>query len=268
MAAITASMVKELRDKTDAGMMECKKALQETDGNMDAAIEFLRKAGVAKAGKRAERQVKEGKIFIVAEGNAAVIVEVLSETDFVAKNEKFFEYVKAAAARILAATSGDGDITAKAQEIEAANLTQMIATIGENMQLRRAYRYETAGKVGSYLHLGGKIGVVVDVEGEVPADLDLNSICMHIAAFKPSYVCSCEVPAEAIAKEREIAAAQIQGKPANIVDKIVDGKINKWYSEICLVNQPWIHDDKTTLAKIAPKMTVKRFIRWEVGQEL
>ncbi|MPN42898.1 Elongation factor Ts [bioreactor metagenome] len=109
---------------------------------------------------------------------------------------------------------------------------------------------------------------MIDVEGQIPADLSLNDICMHIAAFKPSYVCSCEIPQDVIAKEKEIAAAQITGKPADMVEKIVNGKINKWFTEVCLVNQPWIRDDKTTLAKIAPAMKVKRFLRWEIGQEL
>ncbi len=268
MANITAGMVKELRDKTDAGMMDCKKALEETNGDMEAAVEYLRKAGITKAEKRSARTVKEGKIYALVNGGKAVMVEVLSETDFVAKNEKFFEYIKAAAARILQGTSGDGDISEKAQALEAANLTQLIATIGENMQIRRVFRFETAGQIAAYLHLGGKVGVMIDVEGQIPAGLSLNDICMHIAAFKPSYVCSCEIPKEVIAKEKEIAAAQITGKPADMVEKIVGGKINKWFTEVCLVNQPWIRDDKTTLAKIAPAMKIKRFLRWEIGQEL
>lgn len=268
MANITAALVKELRDKTDAGMMDCKKALAETNGDMAAAIEYLRKTGVTKAEKRSGKTVKEGKIFALVEGNAAVMAEVLSETDFVAKNDKFNDYVKAATGRILKATAGsDGDVSAKAQELEKENLVNLIAVIGENMQIRRAARFETSGKIGSYLHLGGKIGVMVDVEGEATPEL-LNDICMHIAAFKPSYVRPEEVPAEAVAKEKEIASAQITGKPANIVEKIVVGKIQKWYSDICLVKQPWIRDDKSTLEKAAPKLKVKRFIRWEVGQEL
>ncbi len=268
MADITASMVKELRDKTDAGMMDCKKALAETNGDMAAAIEYLRKAGITKAEKRSGRTVKEGKIFAIVEGQAAVQIEVLSETDFVASNEKFFEYVKATAGRVLKGTAGsDGDVTAKAQEIEKENLINLIAVIGENIQLRRAVRFETAGKIASYLHLGGKIGVLLDVEGESTPEL-LSDICMHIAAFKPMFVNETEIPAEAIAKEKEIASAQITGKPANIVEKIVVGKIQKWFGDVCLVKQPWIRDDKSTLEKVAPKLKVKRFVRWEVGQEL
>jgi elongation factor Ts len=274
MATITAAMVKELRDKTDAGMMDCKKALAETNGDMDAAVEYLRKAGITKAEKRAERATKEGKIYALIEGNKGVMIEVLSETDFVAKNEKFFDYVKAAAARILAATEGDGDISAKAQELEFTNLKELSGVIGENMQLRRAVRFESAGKLGAYLHMGGKVGVVVDVEGEVPADLNVEDICMHVAAFNPGYVCSCAVPADAVNKEKEIALAQLNNdekmanKPAEMKEKIISGKIAKWYKEVCLVDQAWIRDDKTTLSKIAPKMVVKRFVRWEIGQEI
>ena len=274
MATITAAMVKELRDKTDAGMMDCKKALTETNGDMEAAVEYLRKAGITKAEKRAERQTKEGRVCIAVEGNKAVMIEVLSETDFVAKNEKFGDYVKAAAGRILAATSGDGDITAKAQELEATNLKELSGVIGENMQLRRAVRVESVGKIGSYIHFGDKVGVIVDVEGEIPESVTVEDICLHVTAFKPLFVCSCAVPADAVNKEKEIALAQLDndpkmaGKPAEMKEKIVMGKIGKWYKEVCLIEQPWIRDDKTSLAKIAPKMTVKRFIRWEVGQEI
>ncbi len=268
MANISAALVKELRDKTDAGMMDCKKALAETNGDMAAAIEYLRKTGITKAEKRSGKTVKEGKIAALVDGNAAILTEILSETDFVAKNDKFNDYVKAATERVLKGTAGsDGDIAAAAQAIEKDNLVNLIAVIGENIQLRRAIRFESAGKIGSYLHLGGKIGVMVDVEGEATPEL-LSDICMHIAAFKPSYVRPDEIPAEAVAKEKEIAAAQIEGKPANIIEKIVTGKIQKWFGDVCLVKQPWIRDDKTTLEKAAPKLKVKRFVRWEVGQEL
>ena len=272
--AITAAMVKELRDKTDAGMMDCKKALTETNGDMEAAVEYLRKAGITKAEKRSERQTKEGRVCIAAEGNKAVMIEVLSETDFVAKNEKFGDYVKAAAARILAGTSGSGDISAKAQEIEATNLKELSGVIGENMQLRRAVRIESAGQIGTYIHFGDKVGVIVDVEGEIPANVTVEDICLHVTAFKPMYICSCAIPADAIAREKEIALAQLDndpkmaGKPAEMKEKIVMGKIGKWYKDVCLIDQPWIRDDKTSLAKIAPKLTVKQFVRWEVGQEI
>ena len=267
MANITAAMVKELRDKTDAGMMDCKKALTETNGDMEAAVEYLRKTGAAKAEKRADKATKEGKVFAAVDGNKAVMIEVLCETDFVAGNEKFFDYVKEAAGRVLAATSGDGDVTEKAQELENNNLKELFVKFGEKMVLRRAVRFESAGIVSSYMHGNGKIGIMIEVEGTTDPEL-LKAICMHIAAYSPMYVNSSEVPADAIAKEKEIAAAQLAGKPANMIEKILAGKINKWYTEICLMNQPWIHDDKTCLAKLAPGVKVNKFVRWTVGQEL
>ena len=215
MANITAAMVKELRDKTDAGMMDCKKALTETNGDMEAAVEYLRKTGAAKAEKRADKATKEGKVFAAVDGNKAVMIEVLCETDFVAGNEKFFDYVKEAAGRVLAATSGDGDVTEKAQELENNNLKELFVKFGEKMVLRRAVRFESAGIVSSYMHGNGKIGIMIDVEGTTDPEL-LKAICMHIAAYSPMYVNSSEVPADAIAKEKEIAAAQLAGKPANM----------------------------------------------------
>ncbi len=265
---ITAAMVKELRDKTDAGMMECKKALSESNGNMEAAVEYLRKAGVTKAEKRADRTTKEGKVFIASDDKAAVMIEILCETDFVAGNEKFFDYVKQAAARVLAGTSGDGDITAKALEIEAGNLKELFVKFGEKMILRRAVRYEDAeGKIASYIHGDGRVCILIDARGSNDPEL-LKQVCMHIAAFSPRFIVPEDVPADVIAKEKEIAKAQIVGKPANMIDKIVMGKINKWYSEVCLVRQPWIHDDKTCLAKLAPALKIVKFARWAVGQEL
>ena len=143
----------------------------------------------------------------------------------------------------------------------------MIATIGENMQIRRAEKWQSKGKIASYLHQGGRIVVMVDVEGEVSDDI-LSELCMHIAAFSPAYITPEGIPAEDIAKEKEIAAAQMAGKPAEMIDKIVGGKINKWYSEVCLVKQPWIKDDKTCFEKLAPKATIKRFVRWSIADEV
>ena len=191
MANITAAMVKELRDKTDAGMMDCKKALTETNGDMEAAVEYLRKTGAAKAEKRADKATKEGKVFAAVDGNKAVMIEVLCETDFVAGNEKFFDYVKEAAGRVLAGTSGDGDITEKAQELENNNLKELFVKFGEKMVLRRAIRFESAGVVASYMHGNGKIGIMIDVEGTNDPEL-LKAICMHIAAYSPLYVTPAE----------------------------------------------------------------------------
>ena len=265
--AITAAMVKELRDKTDAGMMDCKKALTEANGDMEAAVELLRKSGMTKAEKRADKVTKEGKIFAVVNGKNAVMIEINCETDFVAGNEKFFDFVQEAAARVLAGTNGEGDITAQAQGLEDRNLAELFVKFGEKMVLRRALRYEGTGTVYAYMHGNGRFGVMVEVEGTEDTEL-LKHICMHIAAFSPEFITSKDIPEARIAKEKEIAAAQLQGKPDNMIEKILIGKINKWYSEVCLMNQPWILDDKTSLAKLAPGITVKRFARWAVGQEI
>ena len=266
MAEITAKMVKDLRDKTDAGMMDCKKALVEADGDMEKAVDILRKSGMAKAAKKSGRGVKEGKVGSKIDGKVGAMVEVLCETDFVATNDKFKDYVESTVAKV-AGLGADGDISAEVAESEKEGLTAMIATIGENMAIRRAVRWESAGKCASYLHMGGRIGVLVDVEG-CDDDAVLTDLCMHIAAFKPSYVAPEDIPAELDAKEREIAAGQVEGKPAEIIDKIVNGKIAKWYNEVCLMKQPWVRDDKQSVEKANPGMVVKRFLRWEVGEEI
>jgi elongation factor Ts len=266
MADITAKMVKELRDKTDAGMMDCKKALVEADGDMSAAVDVLRKSGIAKAEKKSGRATKEGKIVSSINNGTGVLIEALCETDFVATNDKFIEYVNSVAAKV-ADMPEEGDLSEAVSEMEKDSLTKLIATIGENMQLRRALRWESKGKCASYLHMGGKIGVMVDVEGDADEET-LSSLCMHIAAFKPEYVSPENIPAETVEKEKEIAAGQVEGKPAEIIDKIVMGKINKWYKEVCLVKQPWIRDDKQSVEKANPGLTIKRFVRWEIGEEL
>ncbi len=263
---ISAEVVKELREKTGAGMMDCKKALTEANGDMEKAIEFLRKHGIAKAEKKAGRATKEGKVLSLIKDGKAVLVEVLCETDFVATNEKFINYVMGVAERALALPD-NGCVTEKVCENEKASLTEMIAKIGENMMIRRCAKWNVEGNAGSYLHLGGKIGVLVEVFGSDDQKL-LNEIGMHIAAFRPAYICRNCIPADVVEKEREIARAQLAGKPANIMDKIIDGKIAKFYTEVCLMDQPWIMDDKTSLAKLQPKLKVLRFLRWEVGEEL
>lgn len=265
MAAITPQLVKELRDKTDAGMGECKKALVQTNGDLEAAVDILRKAGIAKSVNRADRATKEGKIFVAMNGKEALAVELLCETDFVANNDKFKEFGRTMAARILANTTGDGDVTEAAQKMEETELAALFSKFGEKMTLRRAIRYISEGRIASYLHMGGKIGVLVDIAGEID-DEGANNVCLQVAAFNPLYVTSDQIPADLVAHEREIAVAQLEGKPANIIDKIVGGKLNKWYTEICLVDQPWIMDDKTTFGKLYPNANVKRFIRWAVGQ--
>lgn len=266
MANISATMVKSLRDKTGAGMMDCKRALVDANGDIDIAMDNLRKAGIVKAEKKSSRAVKEGKILSSIIDGQGVLIEVLCETDFVATNPKFIKYVGDTATSLLKIDT-DGDISAIAQEQENDTIIGMISTIGENMQLRRAVNWKSNGKIASYLHMGGRIGVMIDVEGETDEQF-LTDICMHIAAFKPEFISSDEISESAIEKEKEIAKAQLVGKPEEIIDKILVGKINKWFSEVCLNNQPWIKDDKSSLSKLKPNVKVKRFIRWEMGEEL
>ncbi|MBN1863759.1 MAG: elongation factor Ts [Victivallales bacterium] len=266
MAEISAQAVKELREKTDAGMMDCKRALVEAGGDMGKAIEILRKAGIAKAEKKSGRATKEGRIVSFIDGGTGVLLEALCETDFVATNQKFTEYINELAARV-AGYDAEGDVSKMLADNEKASLTALIATIGENMQLRRALRWVSKGSCASYLHMGGRIGVLVDVEGDSSQDA-LNDLCMHIAAFKPDYVTPEEIPADVMAKEKDIAAHQVKGKPADIAEKIVMGKISKWYKEVCLVHQPWIRDDKQTVQSANPGMRIKRFVRWEIGEDI
>ena len=263
---ITANIVKDLREKTGAGMMDCKRALVEANGDMDKAIEYLRKHGIAKAEKKSGRATKEGKVISLIKDGKAVLMEVLCETDFVATNEKFTNYINQVAERALA-LDGNGYVSEAVQANEKDSLFNMISTIGENMQIRRCAKWDVTGTAASYLHMGGRIGVMVEVAGDATAEL-LNEIGMHIAAFNPAYICRNCIPADIIEKEKDIARAQLTGKPANIIEKIVDGKIGKYYTEVCLMDQPWIMDDKTSLAKLQPNLKVLRFLRWEVGEDL
>jgi elongation factor Ts len=263
---ITAETVKLLRDKTGAGMMDCKRALTEAGGDMDKAIEVLRKNGAAKADKKSGRATNQGKLGTMVDGNKAAMVEVLCETDFAANTDQFKELVTKVCEATLAA-AGEGDVTEAVNAACKELLTSKIATIGENMQIRRAMKLEGTGTFDSYLHTASRIGVLVEVEGDNDADF-IHNVCIHIAAFNPRYICSKCVPADVIEHEKEIAKAQLAGKPENIIEKIVMGKINKWFTEVCLVDQPWIDDAKTSISKLKPNMTIKRFIRWEIGEEL
>ena len=266
---ITAKMVSELREKTGAGMMDCKKALTAANGDMDLALENLRKSGIAKAEKKAGRSTNEGKVWTAIADGKAVIVEMLCETDFAAKTPKFAGLVDSVVAAALE-MDAEGDITEALNAKVEGVITSHIATIGENMQLRRAMKWNGVGtKFGGYHHMGGRVSVLVEVEGEASAEI-LNDICLHVAAFNPAYNTPADVPAEVVAKEKEIAAAadpKLAGKPAEMLEKILAGKINRFYSEVCLTNQPWVKDDKSTFAKLYPQLTIKRFARWAVGEE-
>lgn len=273
MAEITASLVKELRERTGAGMMECKKALTENNGDIDAAAEWLRKSGLAKADKKAGRVAAEGRIGVAQAGGKAVLVEVNSETDFVAKDGNFIAFVDAVAQAALASGAADAEAlkTAKlasGETVEEARAAA-IAKLGENLQVRRLAWIDSANNVAAYVH-GGKIGVLVDLKG---GDADLaRGIAMHVAAMNPPYNKSADVPADFVAKEKEIELAKMSDKdkqkPAEILEKIISGKIAKIVNEVTLYGQPYVLDtDKTVEAAVkAAGADVTGFQRLAVGE--
>ena len=274
MAQITASLVKELRERTGAGMMDCKKALTQTDGNIDAAIDYLRENGIAKAAKKADRIAAEGLSYIEVKGNKAVILEINSETDFVAKNEKFVALVKNVAEAILAA---EPKTLEEALQVEAqggtveAVINEGIATIGEKLSLRR---FEVVSKTdadafGAYSHMGGRIGVLTLVEGSTDEEA-AKDVAMHIAALAPKYLDESEVPADVLEHEKKVLTEQAlnEGKPANIVEKMIVGRINKFLEEITVVKQKFVKDDSLTVEKFVASKGGKlaKFVRYEVGE--
>ncbi len=263
MANITGADVKRLRDTTQCGMLDCKKALIETDGDFEAAVDLLRKKAGIKADKKAGREANEGLTATVVNGKVGAIIQVACETDFVAKTDRFQDFVKNLAQKV-SERSDEGDVTEAVTEEHAEELKGLIGTIGENMKIIKAVRYTTDSNVGSYIHAGGKIGVLVEVEGTDDESL-VKDICMHIAAMSPTYITPDDIPAEDVEKERAIAAEKHAGKPAEIIDKILMGHINKWYTDICLMKQSWFKEDKSTLEKIAPNVKVKRFERLQAG---
>jgi elongation factor Ts len=288
--AVTASMVKELREMTGAGMMDCKKALNETNGNMDEAIEFLRKNGQAKAEKKAGRIAAEGIVMAeVKDDKAAAIVEVNSETDFVAKNADFQAYVKAVVNQALTTKAANMDeFMAEAWNEDAAKtvkdvLTEKIAVIGENLNIRRFEKVETEGCVVSYIHGGGRIGVLVEADTDVVNDeikACLKNVAMQVAAMSPKYVSRDEVDQDFLEHEKEILLAQAKkenpNKPDNIIEKMIIGRLNKEMKEICLLDQVYVQDSDLTVAKYVEKVAkenganvaVKKFVRFETGEGL
>lgn len=262
--SFTAQDVKKLRDATSAGMLDCKNALKATDGDFEAAVDHLRKSGIAKAGKKADREANEGLAFALTEGtNKGALVLVSCETDFVAKNATFQAYVEEIATKALN-TAGNGDVAATLNTAEDENLKAKIATIGENLKIPKAVSWESAGAVSSYIHAAGKVGVLVDVEGDYDEEL-LKGLGMHIAAFRPQYLSPEEVPAADLERERAIFLDKAAGKPAEIAEKIVNGSIAKWYNEVCLVKQGWIMDDKVAIEKKFPNLKINRFARFGAG---
>ncbi len=292
--AITASQVKELREMTGAGMMDCKKALTNTDGDMDKAVEWLRENGLAKAEKKSGRIAAEGMVAVdVSEdGKAASIVEVNSETDFVAKNEKFQTYVAEVAAQAKSTSAADIDAflaepwAAEAGQTVEEKLKSMIAVIGENMTIRRFQKVETTGLVVSYIHAGGKIGVLVEADTDSSSDgvKDcLKNVAMQIAALNPKYVSSDDVDEDYKEHEKSILLAQAKNdpknanKPDNIIEKMIIGRLNKELKEVCLLEQEYVKaENKESVGKYVEnvakaegcKLVVKSFVRFETGEGL
>ena len=270
--AVTASMVKELRERTGAGMMECKKALVETNGDLEAAAEHLRKTGLAQADKKASRVAAEGKVIMASNDDhtEAVMVEVNSETDFVAKDANFLAFAEMVAEQALAEASSDVD-TLMASEVNGTSLElarqALVSKIGENVQVRRMSRMASSGNIGAYVH-GGRIGVLVDLEGgnsEVAHD-----VAMHIAALNPAYIDIDDVPADVLEKEKQflISQAADSGKPADIIEKMVSGRMRKHLSSITLLGQDFVKDGDITVARLLQQSgaVVKGFTRLAVGE--
>ncbi|MGL6202298.1 MAG: translation elongation factor Ts [Lachnospiraceae bacterium] len=286
--AVTASMVKELREITGAGMMDCKKALNETDGNIEEAVEYLRKNGQAKAEKKAGRIAAEGLVAaVIKDDKSAAIVEVNSETDFVAKNEEFQNFVKDVANQALNTSAADVDsFLAEAWAPDASKsvkeaLTEKVAVIGENLNIRRFEKIESNGCIVSYIHGGGRIGVLVEADTDVVNDeikTCLKNIAMQVAAMSPKYVSNTEVSEEYKEHEKEILLAQAKvenpEKPDNIIEKMIIGRLNKELKEICLLDQVYVQDSDMTVAKYVEsvakatgaKLSIKKFVRFETGE--
>ena len=270
---ITASLVKDLRERTGAGMMECKKALVENAGNIDNAAEWLRKSGLAKADKKADRVAAEGRIVAASEGGKAVLVEVNSETDFVAKDDNFLAFTNAVAQAALASGAADAEALksaklASGETVEEARAA-VIAKVGEKVDVRRLAKVDSANNVAAYIH-GGRIGVLVELKG---GDVELaRGIAMHVAAMNPPYNKAADVPADFLAKEKEIELAKMsekdKAKPAEILEKIIGGKVAKIVNEVTLYGQPYaLNTDLTVEAVLkAAKADVVSFTRLAVGE--
>jgi elongation factor Ts len=287
---ITASLVKELRDKTSAGMMDCKKALVETKGDLDAAVKWLREKGISKAATKAGRTAKQGIVFAQLDegGQSGILIEVNCETDFVAKNESFQTFVAGIASTVAKAGAADLE-TARAVPMDDGTVESCVQSkvieLGENLQFRRLTRYELDGSgiVASYIHLGGKVGVLLEVgceKAETPAsdgfrDL-VKDLTLHIAAAAPAGLSPDDIPAELVESEKDVFRKQMEnsGKPAEIIEKIVAGKLGKFYSEQCLLEQAFVKDPDSSIKalleakgkELGDTLTVRRFVRFGVGE--
>ena len=272
MATITAAMVKELREKTGAGMMDCKKALTATDGDQEKAVDFLREKGIAKAEKKAGRIAAEGVVAVYRsdDGKVVSMVEVNCETDFVSATDNFHAVADKIAKQIADVDPKDLD-DLNDSELDGKKVsdlvTETIASIGEKVAIRRFARYAVEdGQIASYIHMGGAIGVLVDLDG---GDAQLGKdIAMQVAASNPDSIDSTGVSQEAIEREKEVARAKAieEGKPEKILDRIVEGRIKKYYKEVCLVEQPFVKDDKKSVQDVLGNVKVRRFARFQLGE--
>jgi len=280
MTVISAGIVKELREKTGAGMMECKKALTDAGGDFEKAIDILRQKGLASAAKKAARNASQGVISIISEGGLAVMTEMNCETDFVARTDDFRALVAEVGALLLKA-SDSGQATSKIEEM----IKEKIAKLGENIVLRRSEKFDLAGAAGgfgAYIHMD-KIGVMVEAVFSQTAIAEteafktmMKDLAMHIAAANPSYVSRENVPQDVLEREKEIYKGQVTGKPANVIDKIVEGKVEKFYSDVCLVDQIFVKDPEgkkrikdlvsDTAKQAGGEITLRRFLRFQLGE--
>ncbi|WP_213423283.1 translation elongation factor Ts [Bhargavaea massiliensis] len=275
MAAVTAQMVKELREKTGAGMMDCKKALTQTDGDMDAAVDFLREKGLASAAKKADRIAAEGTVSVETDGNKAVIFEINAETDFVAKNDAFQQLVSEIGTHLLKTEPASLE-EALASEMENGltvqdHISNAVAKIGEKITLRRFEIFEKTDNdtFGAYLHMGGRIGVLLLIEGTTNEEA-AKDVAMHIAAINPKYVSRDEVPEEEVERERKVLTEQAlnEGKPENIVAKMVEGRLGKFFEDVVVLDQAFVKDSDQKVRDFVKSTggTLKSFVRYAVGE--
>jgi len=277
MAEITTALITDLRTRTNAGMMDCKKALQETKGDMDAAIKLLRERGQAIQVKRAAKEANQGIVCAAAadDGRTMALAEVNCETDFVAKTDNYRKFVAAVTAKVLA---GDEAV----QETMKDDLVGIVAATGENVKIRRVARYALSGtgRLETYIHMGGKVGVMIEAACGKPATvvhpafIDLvHDLALQVAAASPRWLTSADVPADVIAGEKDIYRTQVVGKPANIVEKILEGKIRKFFGEVCLIDQVFVKDTALTVSalvnatakKVDDTISIRRFVRYQLG---
>lgn len=278
MTRITASMVKDLREETNVGMMECKKALQECNGDKEEAVKLLRERGIAIAGKKASREASEGLVdaAVLNDGKKGVMIKVNCETDFVARNDNFKSFVKDLLEK--ASDVADDELA----ELEKDNVTAKVAEIGENIKISGnvSFEVEKEGQIASYIHLGGKVGVLLKLAFDNPETKEkqefkdlARDLTLQIAASNPEYLDRDSVPEEVVSAERDIFAKQMQDKPAHILDQIIDGKMNKYYSQICLLEQEFVKDPDLTVGKLVDSISkkvddsisIKRYKRYQIG---